>query len=113
MLLVIVCMGIGFLYGNIWSGQVVAEQLSLKVADQAEQHFHLDKDQVIEIHGELGLSRIEIKNHRVRFLSSPCQSQFCVRQGWVQHGGETLACLPNKIVLHLQGKENAFDSINF
>jgi hypothetical protein len=45
--------------------------------------------------------------------SSPCPDKVCVRQGKITRPGETIACVPEKILLTLTGteKENDHDAI--
>jgi len=75
--------------------------------------YNLTENNVIDVDGELGQSRIEIADGRVRFIHSPCSSQYCVRSGWHEHSGGLAACLPNKVSLHLSGAGKLYDAINF
>jgi len=50
------------------------------------------------------LAVIEVKDGQVRFATSNCKNQICVKQGWSH--GNTLLCAPNKIYVSFQGKKN-------
>lgn len=56
--------------------------------------FSLDKDGIYEIPGEIGITVIEIKDGRFRFLDSPCPGKTCIYSGY----SDLIVCLPNKIV---------------
>lgn len=46
-------------------------------------------------------------------VSSPCPDQVCVRQGKITRSGQTIACVPEKVLLTLTtaAKENDHDAI--
>jgi hypothetical protein len=56
-----------------------------------------------EVRGPLGLTRIEIREGRVRVASSPCPLKICERAGWIESAGEMIVCLPNEVVVRLPG----------
>ena len=66
----------------------------------------------VEIDGVLGGSLIEIAPGRARFLDSPCQTKRCVHTGWVGEAGMVAACLPNRVSLHILGRDRRYDAIN-
>jgi hypothetical protein len=70
-------------------------------------------DRLLEIDGPLGASRIEIRNGRARFISSPCRGKVCIHSGWLEHTGELTACLPNRVSIQLLGQHPRFDAVNF
>ena len=73
----------------------------------------LDRDADYEVQGRLGLSRIEIRQGRVRVASDPGPRQICVKQGWVSRAGEAALCLANQITLEVRGVANTFDSMAY
>jgi len=85
----------------------------IAASGQPEIELPLDTSRRIEVHGPLGDSVVEIKNGRVRFVSSPCRGQQCVHTGWLAHAGELAACLPNGVLVSIEGARARFDSINF
>ncbi|GCF94590.1 hypothetical protein NRIC_24810 [Enterococcus florum] len=44
---------------------------------------------------------IEIKDQRIRIRSASCPDQRCVHQGWIEQSGETIVCLPHKLVIEI------------
>lgn len=67
-------------------------------------------NQQISVPGPLGVTRVEIKNGRVRVLQDPGERQLCVRQGWLAPG-ETAVCLPNRVSVAF-GRVD-YDSLNY
>jgi hypothetical protein len=55
----------------------------------------------------------EIKNGVVDMIESECKNQICVNHLPIENVGETIVCLPNKIVVTIEGdgEENTLDAI--
>lgn len=46
---------------------------------------------------------IELERDRVRMESSDCPTQDCVHTGWISKPGQSIVCLPNRLVVELVG----------
>ena len=101
-----------YLFKTLWHAEHAAK-LQIRQGDQVFATLSLNQDRVVEIAGPLGISTIEIKQGKVRFLSSPCSNQYCVHQGWLHHAGQAAICLPNRVSLELLGAKKAYDSLNY
>ncbi|MDQ6989871.1 MAG: NusG domain II-containing protein [Mariprofundaceae bacterium] len=53
--------------------------------------------------GALGTSDIELSKQGIRFISSPCTTQYCTLAGHKSHVGSVLACVPNHIMVVVRG----------
>ena len=51
---------------------------------------------------------IAIENGRIRMLSANCPDGICVRQGWISGGVFPIVCLPNRVVITLEGSDNGY-----
>ena len=114
-LLVLIAAGllIPYLYLAIWGGDGEAEVVRVWTEGGEARLLPLDHDGEHRVEGALGTSLIEIRDRRVRFKASPCQNQVCVHSGWLNRPGETAACLPNRVVVQVEGKERDYDAVNF
>ncbi len=55
---------------------------------------------------------VEISGGRARMSSADCADGYCVRQGWIQYDGETIICLPHRVVIELEAaRESGLDAI--
>ena len=45
--------------------------------------------------------QLEIKEGRIRFLSSDCPDQTCVRSGFISRPGEYAVCLPHRLMIRI------------
>lgn len=58
----------------------------------------------LTVAGALGPSTVEVDpGGGVRFTSSPCPGKDCIRMGRIASAGAALACLPNRVVVELEG----------
>lgn len=101
-----------FLFANLWSF-APATKLIIRQGDKIIGTYSLNQMRTFKIHGSLGNSFISIQNGRVRFVSSPCNNQYCVHQGWLKHAGEVAICLPNQVSLELMGSKKNYDTLNY
>lgn len=88
------------IYGNR-SGK---EQLVIE-APGGTWLYALDTDRTIEIPGALGNSIIRIEGGAARFLNSACPNKTCVAAPALSHTGEWNACLPNQVIIRVDGEE--------
>jgi hypothetical protein len=101
-----------YLFKTLWHSEHAAK-LQLRQGNQIVATLSLNQDRLIDVAGPLGVSKIEIKQGKVRFLSSPCANQYCVHQGWLHHAGQAAICLPNRVSLELLGTQKSYDSLNY
>ena len=45
---------------------------------------------------------IEVDNERIHIKSATCSDQICVRTGYISMPGQTIVCLPHKLVVEIQ-----------
>ena len=60
---------------------------------------------------ELGTNVIRVEGGVVFMHSASCRDQICVRQGEISKKGQTIICLPNKVVVEIIGKDDKIDTI--
>ena len=65
--------------------------------------YPLKKDIIFTVKGKIGFLKIEIKNHKVRVLSSSCPNKICVKTGWLSTSNGYIACVPNGVLIKLIG----------
>jgi hypothetical protein len=68
--------------------------------------FPLDAEERVAVSGPLGETVVGIGGGRVRVLSSPCANQLCVAAGHMRRPGNWTACLPNKVLVLIERREN-------
>ncbi|NLC03519.1 MAG: NusG domain II-containing protein [Tissierellia bacterium] len=68
----------------------------------------------IPIETEFGYNLIEIGDERVRVIEADCPDKIDVKQGYISRIGETIVCLPNRMVIEIKGldKNTEIDIMN-
>jgi len=59
----------------------------------------------IPLKTEYGYNLIEIGDEKVRVIEADCPDKIDVKQGYISRIGETIVCLPNKMVIEIKGLE--------
>ena len=95
------------------SNSGVMAAIEITVGDQPAVVYPVKEQQQITVAGDLGDSVVEIRNGRVRMISSPCNGKICILSGWHQHSGDNIICLPNKVGVSLISHQERYDGINF
>jgi len=83
----------------------------IEVDGELVGNFSLEEDRFIPVDGKLGTTKVEIVGNGVRVLDSPCPHKVCVKSGTISRSGETLVCLPNGVVIRIEG-EPSVDAVS-
>ncbi len=75
--------------------------------------FDLDKDDEFEIEGDNGIiDKLVIKDGKANMVEAGCPDKVCVNMPEISEVGDTIVCLPGKIVVEItDGKESEYDSV--
>ena len=66
----------------------------------------------IELDGRIA-NIIVIENGSAHMKDADCPDRLCMRQGSIDHDGQTIICLPHKLVVEVTGgKKEVYDSIS-
>ena len=68
--------------------------------------FPLDAEETIKVPGPLGNTVVRIHDNQAWVESSPCDNQICVAAGRLHRHGDFAACLPNKVFVMIEGKDD-------
>jgi hypothetical protein len=103
---------VGGAYGAFWTQRAPGRAVVITVDGRQQEERLLTTPAAIEVQGLIGTSRLVIEDGRVRFVDSPCNGRYCVHAGWLSRSGQVAACLPNGVVIEVEGGERAYDAIN-
>jgi hypothetical protein len=75
--------------------------------------FSLEEDRLVPVEGKLGTTWVKMGEGGVRIVDSPCPYKLCIKSGSIHRAGETLICLPNRVVARIAGdEEEAVDAVS-
>ena len=88
------------------------EELKITAEGKLFGTYSLYEDQSIDIVNGSHQNHVVIKDGSVRMSGASCSGQDCVHQHSISKSGETIVCLPNRVVLEITGGEKAYDAIS-
>ncbi len=88
------------------SSKAVVELGGRRIAE-----FSLKKDGEYRIRGYQGDMLINVKGGRVAVAESSCQKKICVKTGYISSPHEKIVCVPNRVVVSIEGK--GLDGVSF
>ena len=102
-----------WLYIKLWTADETAMNVVISTHDNKKIILPLSENKTVSVTGPLGENIIEIKDHKARFINSPCPNKICIHSGWLEGINDIAACLPNGVSVSIGGKHQEFDAINF
>lgn len=52
---------------------------------------------------------IVVERGRIRVVDSDCPDKLCVKTGWITEPGQSVICLPHKLIVKIQGGSKEID----
>ncbi len=87
-----------------------AGSVTIKVNGKVEGVYSLSEDREIEINDGTNILRIE--NGKADMIEADCPDKLCVDQKAISKNNENIICLPNKVVVEVDGSEDSeFDAV--
>lgn len=81
-----------------------AKEVTVSVGGEVFGTYSLEEDQTIDIGGT---NRLVIEDSTARMEWADCPDQVCVNHRAVSRDGESIICLPNEVVISVEGGEEA------
>lgn len=82
-----------------------ARQVEISVNGEVVNTLDLNQDADILVEGyHGGTNHVIIKDGKVQVSEATCPDKICVHQGWVDQTGESIVCLPNRMIARIIGE---------
>ena len=75
------------------------------IDDKPVRTISMDVDDEYVFHTEQGENVVAVKDGKIEMKSADCPDKVCVRMGAKNRSGETITCLPHKLVVEVHGGE--------
>lgn len=113
--LILTILSVGYIKKQAFSNS--NKYISVQVNGEEVKKIIFDKSLVgntIPIESEFGYNLIELGDEEVRVIDADCPDQIDVKQGYISRIGETIVCLPNRMVVEIKGmdKNEEIDIMN-
>ena len=80
------------------------------IEGQARQWvFPMDAEETLTVRGPLGNTVVRIHGNEAWVESSPCENQVCVAAGRLHRNFDFAACLPNNVLVMIEGHDDNED----
>jgi len=112
-ILVIILGTTGLITFSVYAGQYGDPYAHIKSQNE-EYYYALSEPRIISVNGPLGITFIEIAEGALHVRSSPCPEKICVKSGQVSLPGEWIACLPNQVLITIEGRsQEDIDALSY
>lgn len=68
-----------------------------------------EKQEIKVPYGNDHFNTISIEPGRIKINDADCPDKLCVKSGWISEPGQTIVCLPHKLIIAIQGGTNTVD----
>lgn len=104
-MLVILVAGVYFYFFHQNSQGTIVIQIEGKTTSTFPL-FQEGRDEIIDVHGINGITRVLLQDGKVRVIDSACPDKICVSSGWLRSSAGTIVCLPNRVVIKILDYED-------
>ena len=101
----------GLLGGSLLLGSALAlgrtdgDTVIVRISGETIAEFSQSRNTEYRIEGANGgMNALVIQDGEVWLEDASCPDQLCVHQGHIRHAGESIICLPNEVVVAIEGK---------
>lgn len=108
--IVLSLLSLGYVRRYSFSG--IDKYISVQVNGEEVKRIMFDSKLVgktFPIESSFGYNLIEIGDQQVRVIEASCPDEIDVKQGYISQVGETIICLPNRMVVEIKGMDNFGD----
>lgn len=93
-------------------GRPPGSRARIIAGERAVETVSLRVDAAGLIQGPLGATAYRVEKGFIWITQAPCPQKHCMHLGRIHRSGEVLICVPNRIVIQIEGKmEGAVDAV--
>ena len=103
---ILTLLSLGFIKRQAFSNE--NKFISIQVNGEQVKKIIFDKNIIgkeIAIESKYGYNLIELGDEKVRVIEADCPDEIDVKQGFISKIGESIICLPNRMVIEIKGME--------
>ena len=91
---------------QILTGKTEHAQVIVSIDGNPYGTYDLNTDQTVNINES---NQIRIQDRTVRMTEADCPDKLCVHQTSIRHNGESLVCLPHKVIVKVTANASEDD----
>ena len=97
-------------YAGLKKSKSVQKNLSVKTPEGIFI-YPLDKNTELVFDGVIGKTKVTVQNGQAWVTESACENKNCIFMGKLSKSGDFAACLPNAVILTVEGEDEGFDAL--
>lgn len=109
--IILIVLGLGLSWLSI-AGSVTGQKAVVTVSGKVYGSYDLSRNQSVTIKHKGHTNKFSIKDGYVQMTYSDCKNQICVKKGRINETNQSIVCLPNKIVITIEGGDDKYDAIS-
>ncbi len=113
-LIILVLAGGTFLYSRL--GRQPGNRVQVAIDGKEYGSWSLDEDRIISIEERGFHNTLQIRDGKASMREADCPDKICVHHKPVCYGGESIICLPHKLVVSVEagqdGEESSIDAVS-
>lgn len=95
----------GMVMGRSYNETYAEITLDGKLYKKIPLSEHRGEDK-IDIKTQYGYNVIDVKNDSISIIDADCKDKICIKAGSISKPGESLVCLPHKLMVEIKGSNN-------
>ncbi len=103
-LFLLIVTGASFLAKNISATE--GSVLLVELEGAAIYKGSMSENRTVTVKGRFGEVRIRVEEGRVAVTDAHCPNKVCVRTGWRSLAGESIICVPNRVLVKILGDQS-------
>ena len=68
-------------------------------------------EDIIDIKTKFGYNKVIVKDQSISISESDCPDKVCMAPGYISKRGDSLVCLPHRLMIEIKGDQNEDDDI--
>ena len=112
--ILLMALSVGLMFFVYRTGSA-GERIEIKMAGKLYAVYSLTEDRTVTVEQDEGKKNIiRIEGGEVTMESSTCKNQVCVNHAAISRGGESIICLPNRVIVSIISSEGgeSYDSVS-
>jgi len=86
--------------------QTNAKRAVITIDNEPYKSVDLSVDDIFQIKTPKGANTVEVKNNSISVIKADCKDEICVKSGAIGKSGEVIACLPHKLLIEIEDKDD-------
>ena len=99
----------GIAMGKSYNGTYAEITVSGKLYNKIPLSEHKGEE-TLEVKTDYGYNMIDIYNDSIKIIDADCKDKICIKSGSISHSGESLICLPHKLMVEVKNYNNQDDN---